>query len=125
MIVNKIFNDFFKFSYFIHYIDNLNDALVFLDNIEARLEKKGEELLFMKTLKGFCYLKLNNLIECEGIIKNLKVELEKKFEVDQIIYSNFYRLSAIFYEIKKNYDEFYSNCLQYLAYVKDTVIIKF
>lgn len=97
--------------------------MIFLDNIESRLEKKGEEILFMKVLKGFCYLKLNSLIECEDIIANLKVELEKKFEVDQVIYSNFYRLSAIFYEIKKNYDEFYSNCLQFLAYVKDNVII--
>lgn len=97
--------------------------MTFLDNIETRLEKKGEEILFMKTLKGFCYIKLNSLLECEEIIKSLKIELEKKFEVDQIIYSNFYKLSAIYYEIKKNYDEFYTNCLQFLAYVKDNVII--
>jgi hypothetical protein len=76
----------------------------------------------MKTLKGFCHLRLNNLIECETIIKGLKLELEKKFEVDQIIYSNYYLLSAKYYEIKKNYDEFYTNCLQYLAYVKENVI---
>jgi len=107
------------------YIDNLNDALVFLSNVEARLEKKGEEILFMKVLKGFCYLKLNSLIECEDIITNLKAELEKRFEVDQIIYSNFYKLSAQFYEVKKNYDEFYSNCLQFLAYVKENVKIHY
>jgi len=92
-----------------------------LDNIETRLEKKGEEILFMKVLKGFCYLKLNSLIECENIITSLKFDLEKKFEVDQIIYSNFYKLSAQFYELKKSYDEFYSNCLQFLAYVKENV----
>jgi hypothetical protein len=94
-----------------------------MDNIESRLEKKGEEILFMKTLKGFCYLRLNNMLDCEEIIKNLRKELEKKFEVDQIIYSNYYLLSAKFYEIRRNYDEFYSSCLQYLAYVKDNVII--
>ena len=96
-----------------------------MDNIESRLEKKGEEILFMKTLKGFVYLRLNNMIECEEILKNLKTELEKKFEVDQIIYSNYYLLSAKFYEIRKNYDEFYSSCLQYLAYVKDNVNLFF
>ena len=47
-----------------------------MDNIESRLEKKGEEILFMKTLKGFVYLRLNNMIECEEILKNLKTELE-------------------------------------------------
>lgn len=92
-----------------------------MDNIESRLEKKGEEVLFMKSLRGLCYLKLNNMIESEAIIKTLKVELEKKFEVDQMIYSNYYLLSAKFYEIKKNYDEFYSSALQYLAYVNDNV----
>ncbi len=95
--------------------------MIFLDNIESRIEKKGEESLFLKVLKGYCYLKLNSLIECEEIINNLKKELEQRFEVDQIIYSNFYKLSAQFYEIKKNYDEFYSNCLQFLAYVKENV----
>lgn len=92
-----------------------------MDNIESRLEKKGEEILFMKTLKGFVYLRLNNMIECEEIIKNLKSELEKKFEVDQVIYSNYYLLSAKFFEVRRNYDEFYGSCLQYLAYVKDSV----
>jgi len=110
-----------EFLFYSIWIDNLNDALIFLDNVETRLEKKGEEILFMKVLKGYCYLKLNSLIECEEIITNLKKELERRFEVDQIIYSNFYRLSAEFYELKKNYDEFYSNCLQFLAYVKENV----
>jgi 26S proteasome regulatory subunit N9 len=64
---------------------------------------------------------MNKLYECLEIINFLKLQLEKSFEVDQLIYSNFYKLSAFYFEKKKNYDEFYNNALQYLAYVKDNV----
>lgn len=57
------------------------------------------------------------------MIKNLRIQLEKSFEVDQLIYSNFYKLSALYYEKKQNHDEFYNNALQYLAYVKENVFI--
>jgi hypothetical protein len=78
--------------------------------------------MFLRILKGLCYLDLNRLYECEDIIKTLKNQLDKNFEVEQIIYSNFYKLSAYYYEKKENYDEFYNNSLQYLAYVKENVI---
>jgi hypothetical protein len=100
---------------------NMNDALVFLENIEARIEPKGEEKYFIRILKGFCLLDMNRLYECEDIIKGLKVQLEKSFEVDQLIYSNFSKLCAYYFEKKENYDEFYNNSLQFLAYVKENV----
>jgi hypothetical protein len=99
----------------------MEEALLFLDNVETRLTSKGEEIFFLRVLKGFAYLHLNRLYECEDIIKNLKNQLEKSFEVDQIIYANFSKLAAYYYEKKENYDEFYNNSLQYLAYVKDNV----
>lgn len=86
-----------------------------------RIEPKGEENFYMKILKGFCFLDLNRLYECEDIVKFLKIQLEKNFEIDQIIYCNFYKLSAYFYEKKQNYDEFYNNSLQFLAYVQNNV----
>lgn len=64
---------------------------------------------------------MGKLYECEDIVKSLKIELEKRFEVDQLIYANFYKLSAKFYDYKQNYDEFYNTALQYLAYVKESV----
>jgi 26S proteasome regulatory subunit N9 len=53
----------------------------------------------------------------------VRSELEKRFEVDQIVYSSFYKLSMMYYKQKENYDEFYNNAIQYLAYVKDNVYI--
>lgn len=102
---------------------NMNEALIFLENIEVRIEPKGEEKYFIRILKAFCLLDLNRLYECEDIIKSLKVQLEKSFEVDQLIYSNFSKLSAYYFEKKENYDEFYNNSLQFLAYVKENVRI--
>ena len=87
------------------------------------MDPSGEESLFLRILKGFVFIDLNRLYECEDILKYLKIQLEKSFEVDQIVYTQFYRLSAYYYEKKENYDEFYSNSLQYLAYVNQTVIL--
>ena len=82
-----------------------------------KIEKnKSEEYLFLNLLKGFCFLNLNELYKCEEIILSTKSELEKRFEVDQLIYSNLYCLSTLYYEKKQNYDEYYNNALQYLAY---------
>ncbi len=105
-----------------NYNQNMDQALIFLDDLESRLENTGEEKHFMKILKGNALLELNKLYECEEIIKGLKIQLEKSFEVDQLIYSNFYKLSALYYEKKENFDEFYNNALQYLAYVKEGVL---
>ena len=96
-------------------------ALNFLETVETRLASEGEEKLYLLILKGFCYLDLNKLYDCENVIKSLKSKLEGSFEVDQIIYANFSKLSAYYFEKKGNYDEFYNNSLQFLAYVNDTV----
>jgi hypothetical protein len=104
-------------------LDNLEEALLFLDNISHRLDPKGEESLLLRIEQGFCYLHLNRLYECEDKIKSLKSLIEKRFEVDPIIYRNFYKLSAFHNEKKRNYDEFYNNSIQYLAYAKESVSI--
>jgi 26S proteasome regulatory subunit N9 len=98
---------------------HLHQALMFLENIETRMAKeRGEEHLFLNLLKGVCYLNLGELYKCEEILLATKADLEKRFEVDQIIYSTLYKLSTLYYERKQNYDEYYNNALQYLAYAK-------
>lgn len=99
----------------------MEESLIFLDNVESRLDSKGEELYFLRILKGFALLELNKLYECEDIIKNLKTQLERSFELDQIVLANFSKLAAYYYEKKENYDEFYNNSLQFLAYVRENV----
>ena len=55
------------------------------------------------------------------IIKDSGKNIEKKSDLDPLIYSYFYKLSAKYYGFKKNYEEFYKNGLQYLAYTHESV----
>jgi|LauGreDrversion4_2_1035121.scaffolds.fasta_scaffold387731_1 26S proteasome regulatory subunit N9 len=64
---------------------------------------------------------MGKLYECEDIMKDVKHNLEKMFEVDPLVYSNLYLLSLEYHEKRQNWDEFYNNAIQYLAYVKENV----
>ena len=97
----------------------LDDALVFLGDIEKRLKPQGEEYFYMQCLKADCLLGLNKLYECHEILKEVKVALEKLFDVDHMVYSYFYKLFSHYYDKKQNYDEFYNYALQYFAYCKE------
>ena len=58
------------------------------------------------------------------IIKDTGKTIEKMNDLDPLIYSYFYKLSAKYYGFKKNYEEFYKNALQYLAYTHESVRIQ-
>ena len=100
-----------------NYKNNMKEALNFIENIESKSAKfKGEEKIFIKILKGFCYLDLNQMYELEEIIKNIEHDFSGKFEIDSSLYAQYYKLCVSFYEKKQDYDNFYSNAFQYLAY---------
>jgi 26S proteasome regulatory subunit N9 len=100
-----------------NYKDNIAEALTFLENIENKHKDfKGEEKIFVKIIKGFCYLDLNKMFELEEIVKSTEVDFSGKFEIEPSLYAQYYKLSTLFYEKKKDYDNFYSNAFQYLAY---------
>ena len=100
-----------------NYKDNMNEALQFVENIEMKHKDfKGEEKISIKIIKGFCYLELNKMYELEEIVKTTEVDFSGKFEIDSSLYAQYYKLSTIFYEKKKDYDNFYNNAFQYLAY---------
>ena len=100
-----------------NYKDNIAEALTFLENIENKHKDfKGEEKIFIKIIKGFCYLDLNKMFELEEIVKSTKVDFSGKYEIEPSLYAQYYKLSTLFYEKKKDYDNFYDNAFQYLAY---------
>jgi 26S proteasome regulatory subunit N9 len=102
-----------------NYYGRLDKALNFLDEINNRLRLKGEEFFFWQCLRAECLLGLNLLHECNDVLKEVKFSLEKLFDVDHIVYAYFYKLYALYYDNKKNYDEFYNYSLQFFAYCKD------
>ena len=100
-----------------NYKDNMSEALTFMENIENKHKDfKGEEKIFVKIIKGFCYLDLNKMFELEEIVKSTKVDFSGKYEIEPSLYAQYYKLSTLFYEKKKDYDNFYDNAFQYLAY---------
>ena len=100
-----------------NYKDKMSEALQFVENIELNHKDfKGEEKISIKIIKGFCYLELNKMYELEEIIKTTEEDFSGKFEIESSLYAQYYRLSTLFYEKKKDYDNFYNNAFQYLAY---------
>lgn len=107
-----------------NFYGRLDDALIFLEDIEKRLKLKGEEYFYMQCLKAECLLGLNRLYDFHEILKEVKVSLEKLFDVDHMVYSYFYKLFSSYYDKKQNFDEFYNYALQYFAYCKEEKIKK-
>lgn len=107
-----------------NFAGKLDEAIEYLENVNKRLKLQGEECFFMQCLKAECLLGLNRLYDCNDILKEVKVSLEKLFDVDHIVYSYFYKLSAMYFEKKENYDEFYNYALQFFAYCPEENITK-
>ena len=100
-----------------NYKNRMTEALQFVENIENKHKDfKGEAKISIKILKGFCYLELDKMYELEDIINTTEVDFTGKFEIDSALYAQYYKLSTLFYEKKKDYDNFYNNAFQYLAY---------
>ena len=100
-----------------NYKDNMHEALLFVENIENKhKDYKGEAKISMKLIKGFCYLELNKMYELEDIIKTTESEFSGNIEIDASLYAQYYKLTTLFYEKKQDYDNFYFNAFQYLAY---------
>jgi 26S proteasome regulatory subunit N9 len=100
-----------------NYKDNMQEALLFVENIEKTHKSfKGEEKIFIKIIKGFCAYALDKMYELEDIVKNTEQDFSGNIEIDSSLYAQYYKLSALYYEKKQDYDNFYNNAFQYLAY---------
>lgn len=102
-----------------NYQGRYNEALQFIENLNKKMKFSGEEELFIILLKGYCYLELGKIYDLEDCLKKVKIEFEKRSEIDPIIYLNYYKLSTYFYNNKGDYDSFYFAALQYLGYEKN------
>ena len=101
-----------------NYKDNMKEGLTFIENIDKKNEKKykGEEKIFIKIIKGFCYLELKQMYELEEIIKTTENDFTRNIEIDSSLYAQYYKLSTLYYEKMEDYNNFYNNAFQYLAY---------
>ena len=47
--------------------------------------------------------------------------MENVSDLDPVVYSDYYKLTSAYYKTKENYEDFYKNSLQYLAYTHESV----
>ena len=100
-----------------NYKNKMEQGLQFIENIESTHKNyKGEEKMLVNIIKGFCYYDLNRMYDLEEILKKVESGFSSKFEIESFIYTKYYKLSTLYYEKKKDYDNFYINAFQYLAY---------
>jgi 26S proteasome regulatory subunit N9 len=95
--------------------------IAFLKNVGEKLA--DEQAKILNNLKiGLHLLNDEKIEEALQVIKDVQKKIEKMSDLDPLIYSYFYRLSSRYYAKKRNYEEFYKNGLQYLAYTHESRI---
>lgn len=69
-------------------------------------------------MEGLALVDLD-ITKCLPIIEELKKQIEGKKDIEQYLYSTYYKLDFSYYRKKGKYRQFYTNALQYLAYTND------
>lgn len=95
--------------------------VTFISDIEKRLKDEQAKLLAQIKI-GFHNLTAGKLEDTLQIIRDVNKKMERLNDLDPLVYSGFYLLSANYHAQKNNYEEFYKNGLQYLAYTPENKI---
>lgn len=96
-------------------------SVMFLRDLQSRL--KDEQAILLAEIKiGSHHLVHKNLEGALNVIRDVTKRIEDIADPHVLIYSTFYNLCASYHNVKKNYEEFYKNSLQYLAYTPETHI---
>eukprot|EP00826_Nyctotherus_ovalis_P006721 TRINITY_DN1161_c0_g1_i10.p1 TRINITY_DN1161_c0_g1~~TRINITY_DN1161_c0_g1_i10.p1 ORF type:complete len:305 (+),score=114.11 TRINITY_DN1161_c0_g1_i10:442-1356(+) len=96
------------------------EANEFLKRIAERLGIDKEAQLLLEIEMAVNLLFMGNLVECGDALEKLKATIEKLSGPDIIIYSEFYRAYALYFDRRKDYAQFYQFALQYLAYTPES-----
>eukprot|EP00825_Cyclidium_porcatum_P033364 TRINITY_DN35399_c0_g1_i3.p1 TRINITY_DN35399_c0_g1~~TRINITY_DN35399_c0_g1_i3.p1 ORF type:complete len:365 (+),score=67.84 TRINITY_DN35399_c0_g1_i3:96-1190(+) len=106
------------------YIQNTDDQIKFIEKLQKSIESQlqfteEQAILICQLKKGEYLLKQNKWEESEQIINQVKTQISKLDFVDSLLHSSLYKLCYQFHKYKENYDEFYMNGLQFLAYTNN------
>jgi len=98
------------------------EANEFLKKISERLRVEREAQLLIEIEMAANLLFMGKLVECGDELIKLKSEIEKFQSPDIIIYSEFYKAYALYFDRRRDYEQFYQYALQYLAYTPESII---
>lgn len=98
------------------------EANEFLTRIAERLGIDKEAQLLLEIERAANLLFMGKLVECGDALSVLNITIEKLQGPDIIIYSEFYRAYALYFDRRKDYAKFYQYALQYLAYTPESTL---
>ncbi len=88
----------------------------FLKKIADRIAINKEAQLLLRIEMAGNLLLLGATVEAGDALVQLREDVEKYGSADSLLFSEFYRLYALYFDVRKDYEEFYQYALQYLAY---------
>jgi len=100
---------------------DVESRVSFLRKIEQKLTDEQAKLL-LRIKIGTHRLESGNLDEALQIMRDVTKQIEKLNDLDPLIHSGYYLFCAKFHSQKRNYEDFYKNGLQYLAYTHESKI---
>jgi len=100
------------------YKDN-KEAIAFLGKALEKITESPDPKLYIMCAQAEYMLKESDRIGCGDIIKKVSTELEKLNDVDALVYSLLYKVSALYHKSREEYEEFYRKGLQFLAYTPE------
>lgn len=95
------------------------NAIEFLETIIPKIGNDLNSKILIKATQSLYNLELGNINQGWDAINECWKEIENKLEVDPLVYAELYKVTAEYYRLKKNNDEFYKNSLHYLSYTND------
>lgn len=98
-------------------------AIDFLKGLEDKLKGQKESdaaKLFCKVSQSEKWLNQGDYNKCQDLLKEVEEALKFLTDVDRVVYSQFYKVTALFYRRKERFGEFYKAGLQFLAYTPDS-----
>lgn len=75
----------------------------------------------VNAIRGTAYVLAGDFEKAVDILREAEVKLRAMYNLDKIVYSTFFRAKTIYYFKKNDYEQFYQNSLQYLAYTDTKV----
>jgi len=69
-------------------------------------------------MMGIVYTDLD-ITKCLSILETLRKQIEGNKDVEQYLYSSYYKLAMLYYKKKQKWRLFFTNALQHLAYTNE------
>mmetsp|Transcript_10875 Transcript_10875/g.12326 ORF Transcript_10875/g.12326 Transcript_10875/m.12326 type:complete len:327 (+) Transcript_10875:207-1187(+) len=95
---------------------NIEEAITFFKELEEIVKGSIDAFNFLKVSIAEKRLALGQYNECFDVLEEVEGQLKSHNDIDQLVYSEFYKTLALYYRRKEKYTEFYQNGLQFLAY---------